>query len=202
VSHDTLVDTIASRTQCSPASESRWGTGGLDSVLGWSIFPKPIPFSTSPIAKSRRDGHVVSMPLPPPVMDFSELSRLVDRFVRLVHIKNPILDIPVLRQMVKQIDENGPSWSTSTCLVALACALGALAQEYDAVLERVMATEATSNPGEDDLALARKYWCIAEKRLGLAMGYNGIQSVQCFCLAGYLAQFPPTWLYPSPAMYR
>jgi hypothetical protein len=46
--------------------------------------------------------------------DFIHLSR---RFLALVHVKNPILDVSAFKKAVKQVTETGPQWDGTSCLV-------------------------------------------------------------------------------------
>jgi len=58
------------------------------------------------------------------------VQNLVQLFMMLVHVKNPILEVETLRSYVRQIKEDGPSWDGKSCLVFLACALGAVARPF------------------------------------------------------------------------
>ncbi|OLN83420.1 Glucose transport transcription regulator RGT1 [Colletotrichum chlorophyti] len=155
-------------------------TAGLDSVLEWPIFPKPVPFAIDPFVHHSPRGEVYS-PKSPPAMEFFELSRLVDLFLVNVHPMNPIVDTQILRQMLKQVAENGPDWSAATCIVALTCALGAISQRPG---QRTPNGTPRGYSVEPSRHLAFRYWSVAEKRLGFAMGQPGWESVQCLCLAG------------------
>ncbi|KAK2778505.1 hypothetical protein CKAH01_11750 [Colletotrichum kahawae] len=155
-------------------------TAGLDSVLEWPIFPKPVPFAIDPFSHASPRGEVFS-PRSPPAMEFYELSRLVDLFLANVHPMNPVIDVSMLRQMLKQVAENGPDWSAATCLVALTCALGAISQRPG---QRTPSGTPRGYSVEPNRHLASRYWSVAEKRLGFSMGQPGWESVQCLCLAG------------------
>lgn len=159
---------------------------GLDSVLEWPIFPKPVPFPVDPFIhalprSTGGGGNEAFSPRSPPAMEFYELSRLVDLFLANVHATNPVVDVPALRQMLKQVAENGPDWSAATCLVALACALGAISQRPG---QRTPSGTPRGYSVEPNRHLASRYWSVAEKRLGFAMGQPGWEAVQCLCLAG------------------
>ncbi|KAF6805298.1 hypothetical protein CMUS01_14656 [Colletotrichum musicola] len=160
---------------------------GLDSVLEWPIFPKPVPFAVDPFSHAiprscgGTGGGEAFSPRSPPAMEFYELSRLVDLFLANVHPTNPVVDVPALRQMLKQVAENGPDWSAATCLVALACALGAISQRPG---QRTPSGTPRGYSVEPNRHLASRYWSVAEKRLGFSMGQPGWESVQCLCLAG------------------
>lgn len=112
------------------------------------------------------------------------MTRLVDRFVVAVHPKNPVIQVSTLRCLVRHVGENGPDWSVDTCLVALVCALGALSMEHCPTGQFTIGGEFPSIANE--ISLAKRYWFVAEKRLGLAMtsSTSGWESTQCLCLAG------------------
>ncbi|KAK1585400.1 uncharacterized protein LY79DRAFT_518860 [Colletotrichum navitas] len=155
-------------------------SAGLDSVLEWPIFPKPVPFAIDPFSHASPRAEVFS-PRSPPAMEFYELSRLVDLFLANVNPLNPVIDAQVLRQMLKQVAENGPDWSAATCIVALTCALGAISQRPG---QRTPSGTPRGYSVEPNRQLASRYWSVAEKRLGFSMGSPGWESVQCLCLAG------------------
>ncbi|VUC35223.1 unnamed protein product [Clonostachys rosea] len=175
---------------------------GLHSVLKWAIFPKPVPFMVNPVSSAARV--VRSGPASLPSMEFSEMKRLANKFLTLAHPKNPIVDGHTLHLLIRQVSENGPDWSCSTCLVALVCALGALSTRHNA------SGEDAASPDEHDKMetdLAQQYWNVAEKRLSFAMAptSNPWEGVQCVCLAGiwYMYHMEPlqAWKYFSFASH-
>jgi hypothetical protein len=157
---------------------------GVDSVLSWKIFPQTDSFQSLP---SDSDGNCVqSTPLPN--VEYFELARLESKYIAYVHTKNPIVDPHDLHYRICHVVENGLSWDTSTCLVALVCSLGATSERYVA--------KQHSSPGFSpdgmvidhglmkDLEIADRFWNVAVKRIGLAMSENSLEAVQCLCLAG------------------
>ncbi|WQF76609.1 Putative zn(2)Cys(6) fungal-type DNA-binding domain-containing protein [Colletotrichum destructivum] len=156
-------------------------TAGLDTVLEWPIFPKPVPFAIDPFSHASPRSSEVFSPRSPPAMEFYELSRLADLFLANVRPMNPVVEPAVLRQMIKQVAENGPDWSSATCIVALTCALGAISQRPG---QRTPSGTPRGYSVEPNRHLAFRYWSVAEKRLGFSMGSPGWESVQCLCLAG------------------
>lgn len=117
-----------------------------------------------------------------PSLQLSELLPLEAKFIANVHPKNPIVDPEALRRHIHHIAENGLDWSTETCLVALVCALGAYSQAYDP--EDGFSQEIADSTDSDKLA--REYWGIAIKRLGVVIGENNTAAIQCLNLAGYV----------------
>lgn len=111
-------------------------------------------------------------------MQLPELLKLEAKFLANVLPKNPIVHPLILRRRIYHLHENGPDWSSSTCLVGLTCALGAISEAFG--LEDVE-DDSTSEP---DILLALQYWELAVKRLGIVIGQNTVESVQCLCLAG------------------
>ncbi|KAF1850049.1 uncharacterized protein K460DRAFT_411828 [Cucurbitaria berberidis CBS 394.84] len=152
----------------------------LESVLSWPIFPTTKP-SISLAGHDIDSSPTHSLPS----LQLSELSRLEAKFIANVHPKNPFVDPIALRQHIHHVAESGLDWSTETCLVAIVCALGAYSQKYDPEdeLGHVVPPEVSYDAAEDD-ALARKFWSIAIKRLGIVIGQNNIIAIQCLTLAG------------------
>ncbi|TQN70537.1 Glucose transport transcription regulator RGT1 [Colletotrichum shisoi] len=151
-------------------------TAGLDTVLEWPIFPKPVPFAIDPFSHaSPRSSSEVFSTRSPPAMEFYELSRLADLFLANVRPMNPVVEPAVVRQMIKQVAENGPDWSSATCVVALTCALGAISQRPG---QRTPSGTPRGYSVEPNRHLASRYWSVAEKRLGFSMGSPGWESAE------------------------
>jgi hypothetical protein len=142
----------------------------------------------------------------------SEVVGLTERFLSLVHTKNPILDEHMLRRLASAIAEDGLTWDGQSCLVVshagpasadfstawafspltsssqlLACALGAIAMPFEEA--RAQATfdphtfrQLASNFKPSSLDKAESYYLLARKRVGL-LGQSFLAS-QCFFLSG------------------
>ncbi|PYH84782.1 hypothetical protein BO82DRAFT_389805 [Aspergillus uvarum CBS 121591] len=166
-----------------------------DSVLNWPIFDGQ--FGPCLLAEELLIAeHALSVepdnPLKIPA-DYVSLKRggtcdddipnLVIRFLRLVHIKNPILDSKSLRQFASSIAEHGLGWDSSSCLVLLACALGAIASPYDA-RTGPLEQHAPDPPHfvDSDRVAAENYYRLARRRLGLLD--RSLVAAQCFLLSG------------------
>ncbi|KAG4431370.1 hypothetical protein IFR05_013151 [Cadophora sp. M221] len=68
-------------------------------------------------------------------------------------------------------------------MVALVCALGAYSESY--VLDQnAQSHTPVRSSNEHEAAVAYRYWNVAVKRLGLAIGQNSLEAVQCLCLTG------------------
>lgn len=148
---------------------------GLRSVLAWSIFPQPCPYSTIVVDEEVIYPHSQALPS----IEFSELSRLEAKYIAYVHIKNPTLDLTTLHEMIAQVAEYGFDWSMRSCVVSLVCALGALSEKY--ILDPKPLVGEWS---EKDTVVAYQYWSVAAKRLGLITGQSSLEAVQCLCLTG------------------
>lgn len=157
---------------------------GVDSVLSWKIFPQTYSYLTLP--RDSDDNCVQSIPLPN--VEYFELARLESKYITYVHTKNPIVDPRNIHHQICHVVENGLSWNTSTCLVALVCALGATSERY--VAQQKSSSSLSPNEMQidhglmKDLEIADRFWNIAVKRIGLAMSENSLEAVQCLCLAG------------------
>ena len=91
---------------------------------------------------------------------------LVQEFLEKVHIKNPILDPPVLVEMARRVAEEGPKWDESSCLILIACALANLASDFS--LTKPDAKE-SSHLDAKDYATAEQYYTGARKRIGVSV---------------------------------
>ena len=151
-------------------------TQGLESVLRWSVFESLRPAACLFAEESQPNPET----LPPPPLQYSELVRLKNKYVAGIHDKNPFIDLDELQAMIMNVAENGPDWSTQTCLVSLVCALGAATEPYTSPGEALDEPLSEKN----DVHLSRQLWAMGVKRLGLSLGRNDVASVQCLCLAG------------------
>ena len=116
-------------------------------------------------------------------MDKDEVEPLVDQFFQQVQTKNPILDRSSVGRLCEELYEQGLMWNTSTCLVLIICALGALAQPFK--FRETSNNWVEEHPHEaSNLHLASCYFTEAEKRLGFCLGESSIPSIQCLSLAG------------------
>jgi hypothetical protein len=108
-----------------------------DSILAWPIFESRYPASYLQDAVFESAGwgdgftpaemtssaDVTGVPSQktsrPATMPFreEEVLKLVDRFLSLVHIKNPIVDEDALRSGARKVVEDGLSWDGQSCLV-------------------------------------------------------------------------------------
>ena len=90
----------------------------------------------------------------------------VQEFLEKVHIKNPILDPPILVEMTRRVTEEGFKWDESSCLILIACALANLASDFS--LTKPNADE-TSHSDAKDYATAEQYYTSARKRIGVSV---------------------------------
>jgi hypothetical protein len=161
---------------------------GVESVLNWNIYPPNLNFPN--LFGEAKIDLTASHHLP--CLEYSELARLESKYIAGVHIKNPILDLPTLHQKILHISENGLDWSTSTCLVSMVCAIGAIAGKYQEAFQSPPnslsnlsdSQDRVIESGESEVELAMRYWNVAAKRLGYAIGQDELEAVQCLCLAG------------------
>lgn len=158
---------------------------GVESLLAWEPLVAFQPASST--FGSTDVSQIPNSQLPN--IDYAELSRLEEKYIVAVHLKNPFLDLADLHQKILQTAENGLDWSTRTCLVTLVCAIGALNQRYQ---DPANISVTSPSPGvvrssvgyESEAELSMQYWGIAARRIGFAISQNNIEAVQCLCLAG------------------
>ena len=149
-------------------------------------------------------------------IDEEAIVDLVERFLELVHIKNPILDVEMLRSYTQDVVEDGLKWDSASCLVVsatcfifklipfaditkfiqlLACALGCIATQFPNDEEDNSFSATALELQEQDLREGHTYYNLARRRFGLLE--MGILASQCYFLAGvyemYLMQPIPAW---------
>ncbi|EGY17040.1 C6 zinc finger domain-containing protein [Verticillium dahliae VdLs.17] len=122
--------------------------------------------------KSRRHGFNEEDVLP-----------LVQRFLDLVHTKNPVLEADTLWSYARRVAEDGLKWDSRSCMVLLACALGSVARSFP---------EGTSTPSPgatsslksqaESLHSGEVYYNLARRRFGLLQ--KGLLEPQCHFFAG------------------
>ncbi|KAF5013642.1 hypothetical protein FDECE_369 [Fusarium decemcellulare] len=126
------------------------------------------------------------------VIDQDGIWPLCRRFLALIHVKNPILDVSEFVQHARNAAEYGPGWDEAGCLVLLACALACVATPYDPDQTYGWQTEAATedsptNQEGVDLNMAEAFFGAARRRLGLLT--NSVIAVQCQYLAGLYEKF-------------
>ncbi|KPM42712.1 hypothetical protein AK830_g3857 [Neonectria ditissima] len=128
-------------------------------------------------------------------VDEEDIMNLVQRFLDLVHIKNPILDIRTLWSYARNVLEDGLKWDSASCLVLITCALGCVATPFPP-----KPIDANTHPTSleaqlQDLQQGEAYYNLARRRFGVLE--IGILSSQCHFLAGvynmYLMRPLPAW---------
>ncbi|KAL3450803.1 hypothetical protein BJX65DRAFT_270142 [Aspergillus insuetus] len=171
-----------------------------DSVLAWPIFGNR--FRRGYLAEELFiAGHLSSQVLGHPFhvpSDYANLHRggiceedipgLITKFLHLVHIKNPILDTKLIRRYASRVTENGLSWDAPSCLVLLACALGAIAAPFNG--RPGIPEQYPASPAQvigSDKATAENYYQLACRRLGLLQ--RSVTASQCYLLSGIFLMY-------------
>ncbi|KAF5007838.1 hypothetical protein FDECE_5864 [Fusarium decemcellulare] len=132
---------------------------------------------------------------------------LCRKFLAQVHPRNPVLDGHQLMRHARSAEENGLKWDSASCLVLLACALGAYTNMW------VRPNEYPIPPSQEQLqslvdsgtkSMAEPYYAAAQKRIGL-LG-NTIQDIQCYFFATIFEKFAlrplRAWYYIQQACAR
>ena len=137
-----------------------------------------------------------------PLLDGEEITALLTRFLRLVHVMNPVLDCTTLMTYGRAVAELGPQWDAKTCLVAsflvvspglmqanrldqlLAAALGAIARPFGPGAETPSSLGSSASQQEDTQARkkAESYYQYAKSRFGV-LG-RSLTACQCHFLSG------------------
>ncbi|KPM42150.1 hypothetical protein AK830_g4438 [Neonectria ditissima] len=113
-----------------------------------------------------------------------DVMQLVEGFLLNVHIKNPIVDPAYLRNTATSVSNNGFGWKAQSCLVLIACALGAISSPFTHQmvsdgLEQGSNSGLLRTPG---YSTAELYYTAARKRMGLLT--NTLLATECYFLAG------------------
>ncbi|OGM50897.1 periplasmic beta-glucosidase precursor [Aspergillus bombycis] len=150
----------------------------LDAVLKWPILqdedqeitesphlPNPASHHASP-PQSSLDGDELNPSLS---------NAYLDNFFSHVHPKNPVLDEPYIRRLVRKVSLEGPGWDSDSCLALLVCANGAITGPLMA--QSVSAEELRASPG-------CRLFAAALKRIGTTLDSAGVAQAQCLFFAG------------------
>ncbi|KAH7189993.1 hypothetical protein BKA60DRAFT_233052 [Fusarium oxysporum] len=191
----------------SPPTQS-WWSSSVESTLTWPSL-RPYHLLKAPLTsvidinddfeavRLNADPHYASVRLPvhlpPPsgaLDDRAEMTQLIERFVKYIHAKQPLVDLRVLYSQISVVEEEGLGWDAPTCLLLMACALGSICTPYDhSKLEEY--SEASIDP--EQYLRSREYFDAGLKRLGFIMGHASIVGAQCFFLTAgyYVTTFKP-----------
>ncbi|KAJ4356257.1 uncharacterized protein N0V89_004288 [Didymosphaeria variabile] len=178
-----------------------------DAVLKWPVFQNrwPANYLTNAIFEAENSEYDSDLDIPPPQeqtrsklgiggVDEDSIPYLVRRFIELVHIKNPILDVKTISAYANHVAESGLGWDPPSCLVVsiprnfrlatnfcklVACALGCVAESFD-----IPPGSSTNSLERDGSRLhnAEAYYNMARKRFGFLD--TGVLVSQCHFLAG------------------
>ncbi|KFZ02170.1 hypothetical protein V500_00408 [Pseudogymnoascus sp. VKM F-4518 (FW-2643)] len=173
-----------------------------DSILGWPIFEGRYPgkcLQEALFASARSCADNDEQTINDTLRHHSskarakygfqeyEVAGLIQRFIDLVHIKNPILDEGMLKRMANRVVEDGLTWDGSSCLVLLACALGAIASPFrdayeQATLDPQKYRNLPSLLSRSNMDKAEDYYALAQRRLGLLN--QSMLACQCYFISG------------------
>ncbi|KAF4428936.1 hypothetical protein FACUT_9199 [Fusarium acutatum] len=176
----------------SPPSRS-WWSSSVESTLTWPSL-RPYHLLEAPLtsvvdgdenfeaARLHADPQYASVRLPahvpPPrggIDDRAEMTQLLERFIKYIHAKQPLVDLDLLYNQISVVEEEGLGWDAPTCLL-VANAIPKLLNSYT-----------------DQYLRSREYFDAGLKRLGFIMGHASIVGAQCFFLAAgyYVTTFNP-----------
>lgn len=122
----------------------------------------------------------------------NEVYPLCRKFLALIHIKNPVLNVSQLMQSAREVAESGPGWDGQTCLVLLACALASISapfsrQQANQTSPQVMSPDGVLHNDLDALVVGEAYATAARRRLGLIE--TTLLSAQCLYFDGLYEKF-------------
>ncbi|KAM5360520.1 hypothetical protein ACJZ2D_013696 [Fusarium nematophilum] len=174
-------------------------TSACESILNWPILAGfihvqgAVSFALEEAAcntdkQTRQQG----------VIDQDGIWPLCRRFLALIHIKNPILDISDFIQHAKNAAEYGPGWDEGRCLVLLARALASVATPYDPdrafTWQNSTIVNDSASQEDIDIGKAEAFFGAARRRLGLLT--NSVVAVQAHVLSFKLFSTPRGWQPP------
>lgn len=109
--------------------------------------------------------------------------------MRLIHTKNPVLNVSDFMRSAREVAENGPGWNGQACLVLLACALASIAFPYSTTTSLSSGTPIGESltATHQDVRVSEAYATAARKRLGLID--STMLSAQCLYFAGLYEKF-------------
>ncbi|KID65286.1 Zn(2)-C6 fungal-type DNA-binding domain protein, partial [Metarhizium hybridum] len=160
----------------------------LDYMFQWPIFCSSLgecSAETNILATNHfhEPDQLASSGLGLPLFDSGEVAQLLTRFLRLVHVMNPILDCTTLMHHGRVVAELGLQWDAKTCLVLLAMALGSIAKPLETRLEPLeSASRSVSGDDEKSRQQAELYYQYALRRIGMIGG--SLTACQCHFLNG------------------
>lgn len=75
-------------------------------------------------ASVRLPAHLHAIPSRGALDDSVEMRQLLDRFVKYIHAKQPIVDIDLLYNQIAVVEEEGLGWDAPTCLLVFSATVG------------------------------------------------------------------------------
>lgn len=161
-----------------------------EAILTWPIFQGRWPsnlLSSELLIGINLSEHANAIPGKRVNLGINEESVpfLVESFLQLVHSKNPVFHAHQVREAARHVTECGFGWDASSCIVLLACALGAVARPYIASSEIDSLTgsgRASLVDTSDLLQTGNAFYQVARKRFGLLD--QSIMAGQCHMLSG------------------
>ncbi|OTA91514.1 hypothetical protein M434DRAFT_342912 [Hypoxylon sp. CO27-5] len=198
-------------------------TSACESVLQWPIlrdFNTGEQITSFPLQAAACEPNLEQRRQLP--LDQDAIWPLCQRFLVLIHVKNPVLDVSEFKRYARVAAEYGPGWDGPGCLVVsktnlhadnpisdkaeqqlLACALACLTNPYDpaqAQSIRGNGDDYHGLPSDQDAtaeANGEAFFNAAQRRLGLLP--NTLISIQCTYFAGLYEKFA---IRPLDAWHR
>ncbi|KAJ5396948.1 hypothetical protein N7509_005061 [Penicillium cosmopolitanum] len=168
-----------------------YAANSAEYMLRWPIYNNVITDAEKNIRSFLLDSleNQSEPPIPPPrtlgVGSFlDDIQHLCRKYIRLVHRRNPIVDVEKLERYAREVTIQGLGWDGPSCQVLMACALACCTSifiplgEFPANLDR-MPTPPQSGAS---IELAEAYFHAAKQRLGSL--HTSPTDIQCFLLAG------------------
>ncbi|CAI7673216.1 unnamed protein product [Penicillium pancosmium] len=152
-----------------------YATNSAEYMLRWPIYNNVITDAEKNIRSFLLDSleNQYEPPIPPPrtlgVGSFLDYIRhLCRRYIRLVHRRNPIVDVERLERYAREVTIQGLGWDGPSCQVLMACALACCTSIFIPLSEFPADLDRMPTPPQSDVSieLAEAYFHAAKQRLG------------------------------------
>ncbi|KAJ5797449.1 uncharacterized protein N7503_006745 [Penicillium pulvis] len=177
---------------CEHDPDLLYAASSAELMLRWPIYDKVVTDAEKHIRSFLLDSlnsHSKSGTSPPqmlgvgPLVD--DIQRLCRKYLRLVHRRNPVVDIENLERYAREVTIQGLGWDGPACLVLLACALAYSTSTFIPLGEIPEDLDLIPGPppSDADIGRAEAYFHAAKQRFGSL--HASTTDIQCFLLAGF-----------------
>ncbi|KAJ5549461.1 hypothetical protein N7513_006695 [Penicillium frequentans] len=177
---------------CEHDPDLLYAASSAELMLRWPIYDKVITDAEKHIRSFLLDSlnsHSQSRTSPPQMLGIGplvdDIQHLCRKYFRLVHRRNPVVDIDNLERYAREVTIQGLGWDGPACLVLLACALACSTSTFIPLGEIPEDLDLIPGPppSDADIGRAEAYFNAAKQRFGSL--HASTTDIQCFLLAGF-----------------